>query len=142
VLDGYQRFREFPDGNKEFQDVPLPPLNTALGTGGEWSELPQMVGKAPRFKIHQFPDTIVNGRRVKVFQYRAEVEDGVCVFKAMTDFVFFTTTKLFTVPCYGEVWTDEDTNFLRISLHLELFDKWRDYESVVTYGWVKLPDES
>jgi hypothetical protein len=26
VLDGYQRFREYPDGKKELQDVPFPPL--------------------------------------------------------------------------------------------------------------------
>ncbi len=141
VLDGYQRFREYPDGKKEFQDVPLPPVN-AVGTGGEWSELPQMVGTAPRFKIHQFPDTVVNGRRIKVFQYRAEIEDGICVFKSMTDFVFFTTSKDFTVPCYGEVWTDEDTNILRISEHLELSGKWRDYQSVVTYGLLRRTDEA
>src|SRR5271157_5019384 len=29
VLDGYQRFRKYPDGKKELQDVPLPPLNNA-----------------------------------------------------------------------------------------------------------------
>ncbi len=144
VLDGYQRFREYPDGKKEFQDVPLSSINTGVGTGGEWSELPKMVGTAPRFKIHQFPDTVVNGRRIKVFQYRAEVEDGICVFKSITDFVFFTTSKDFTVPCYGEVWTDQDTNILRISGHLEMSgkDKWRDYYSVVTYGWLRRSDEA
>src|SRR6266705_6386459 len=142
VLDGYERFREYPDGKKEFQDVPLPSVNTAVATGGEWLELPQMVGTAPRFKIHQFPDTVVNGRRIKVFQYRAEVEDGICVFKSITDFVFFTTSKDFTVPCYGEVWTDEDTNILRISEHLELSGRWRDYLSVVTYGWLRRTDEA
>src|SRR6266487_5486870 len=142
VLDGYQRFREYPDGKKELQDVPLPSVNTAVAKGGEWLELPQKVGTAPRFKIHQFPDTVVNGRRIKVFQYRAEVEDGICVFKSITDFVFFTTSKDFTVPCYGEVWTDEDTNILRISEHLELSGKWRDYQSVVTYGWLRRTDEA
>ncbi len=141
VVDGYQRFREYPDGKKEFQDVPLPPISKAVGTGGEWSELPQMVGAAPRFKIHQFPDTVVNGRRMKVFQYHAEVEDGVCVFKSITDFVFFSTSKLFTVPCYGEVWTDEDTNILRMSEHYELPGKWEDYQAVVTYGRLKRADE-
>lgn len=143
VIDGYQRFREYPDGKKEFQDLPLPSLNTAVGTGGEWAELPQMVGRVPRYKIHQFPDAVVNGRRIKVFQYHAEVEDEVCNFKSMTDFVFFTTSKSFTASCYGEVWTDEDTNILRVSEHYEsLFDKWKDYQGVVTYGWLKLPDES
>jgi hypothetical protein len=45
------------------------------------------------------------------------------------------------VPCYGEVWTDEDVNILRISQHLELPGKWRDYQSVVTYGWLTRTDE-
>jgi len=142
VVDGYQRFREYPDGKKEFQDVPLPPINRAVGTGGEWSELPQMVGTKLGLKIHRAADTTVNGRRIKVFQYHAEVEDGVCVFKSITDFVFFSTSKLFTVPCYGEVWTDEDTNILRMSEHYELpDDKWKDYQGVVTYGRLKRADE-
>ena len=103
VLDGYQRFREYPDGNKEFRDVPFPPVNTLVSTGGEWSELPQMVGTALRLKIHQFPGAVVNERRVKVFQYRAEVEDGVpCTFKSVREFGFFSTEKIVTVPCYGE----------------------------------------
>ena len=102
-----------------------------------------MVGKTPRFKIHQFPDTVVNGRRIKVFQYHAEVEDGVCVFKSITDFVFFSTSKYLTAPCYGEVWTDEDSNILRVSEHYEaVIDKWKDFQGVVTYGRLKLPDES
>ena len=32
VLDGYQRFRKFPNGKKEWKDVPFPPLNTADGS--------------------------------------------------------------------------------------------------------------
>ena len=46
-----------------------------------------------------------------------------------------TLRKKANVACYGEVWTDEDTNILRISQHLELLGRWRDYTSVVTYGW-------
>ena len=143
VIDGFQRFREYPDGKKEFQDVPLPAINDAVGTGGEWAELPQMVGTTPQFKIHQFPDTFVNGRRIKVFQYHAEVEDGVCVLKSIADFLLFTTSKIFTVPCYGEVWTDEDTNILRISEHYEqLSGRWKNYQGVVTYGWLNEADET
>jgi len=72
VLDGYQRFRKYPNGKKELQDVPLPPLNTVMASGGEWSELPQMVGTELRLKIHQAADVVVNERRMKVFQYRAD----------------------------------------------------------------------
>ena len=39
VLDGHQRFRAYFDGKKELQDVPFPPLNTAMVPGGEWSKL-------------------------------------------------------------------------------------------------------
>jgi hypothetical protein len=141
VVDGYQRFRLYPDGKKELQDVPFPPLRTVMVPGGEWSELPQMVGTALRLKIHQADDTVVNKRRIKVFQYRAESEDRVCSWKSVAYFVFFTVNKIDTVPCYGEVWTDEDTNILRMSEHLELSGKWRDCQAVVTYGWLRRPDE-
>lgn len=140
VIDGYQRFREYPDG-KQLQDVPFPPVKTVVVPGGEWSELPQMVGKALRLKIHQAGNTIVNERRIKVFQYRAESEDGVCSFRSVFDFVFFAVNKTVTAPCYGEVWTDEDTNILRMSEHFELSGKWRDYQAVVTYGWLRRTDE-
>ena len=35
VLDGFQRFREYPDGKKELQDVPFPPVDTVVVPGGE-----------------------------------------------------------------------------------------------------------
>jgi len=141
VLDRYQRFREYPDGKKEFQDVPLPPLSHVVGTGGEWSELPNMVGTELGLTVHQAADVVVNDRRMKVFQYRADIEDGVCSFKSTSDFVFMEINKVFTVACYGEVWTDEDTNILRISEHYELPGKWRNYQGVVTYGWLPKKDE-
>jgi hypothetical protein len=144
VLDGFQRFRDYPDGKKELENVPFPPVNTVVVPGGEWSELPQMVGTALHLKIHQAADSVVNGRRIKVFQYRAESEDAVpCnFFKSVLDLVFFPRSRIFTVPCYGEVWTDEDFNILRISEHLELPGNWKDYESVVTYGWLQRTDEA
>ena len=142
VLDGYQRFRKYPDGKKELQDVPLPSLNTVMATGGEWSELPQMVGTEPRLRIHQAPDAVVNGRRMKVFQYRADAEDGVCWFRSIFDFEFFAIKKDVTIACYGEVWTDQETNILRMSEHFELRGKWKDYQAVVTYGWLQRTDDT
>src|SRR6266851_4151619 len=65
VIDGYQRFREYPEGKEEFQDLPLPSLNNVVGTGGEWSELPEMVGTKLALKIRQAADVVVNERRVK-----------------------------------------------------------------------------
>ncbi|SRR6266851_1202644 len=142
VLDGYQRFRKYPDGKKELQDVPFPPLNTVMVPGGEWSELPQMVGTELRLKIRQAADVVVNERRMKVFQYRADPEDGVCRWKSNFDFGFFAVNKIVTVACYGEVWTDEDTNILRMSEHYELPGKWKDYQGVVTYGWLQRTNET
>ncbi|HEY6947044.1 MAG TPA: serine protease [Candidatus Acidoferrum sp.] len=141
VLEGFQRFREYPDGKKELENVPFPPVNTVVVPGGEWSELPQMVGTALKLKIRQAPDAVVNERPIKVFQYRAESEDEVCTFKSVLELGFFSVSKIVTVPCYGEVWTDQDTNILRISQHLELPAKWRDYQSIVTYGWLRRTEE-
>jgi trypsin-like peptidase len=140
VLDGFQRFREYPEGKQESQNVPFPPVNTMVVPGGEWSELPQMVGTELKLKIHQAPDTVVNGHPVKVFQYRADAEDGVCSFKSVRDYGFFEASKIVTIPCHGEVWTDDEMNILRISQHLELAGKWKDYQSVVTYGWLQRAD--
>ncbi len=137
VIDGYQRFREYPDGKKDFQDLPLPSLHHIVGTGGEWSELPWMVGTALGLRIQQAADVFVNKRRIKVFQYQADAEDGVCRFAIISDFVFFEGSRTFTVGCYGEVWTDEDTNILRISEHYELPGRWKHYQGVVTYGWLQ-----
>jgi hypothetical protein len=140
VRDGYQRFREYPDGHKELKDVPFPPLNDSVVPGGEWSELPQMVGTVLGLRIYQAPDVIVNERRIKVFQYQAEIEDGVCTFNSSYDFGYFAVNKIATVACHGEIWTDEDTNILRISEHLELLGRWHEYQAIMTYGWLHRAD--
>jgi hypothetical protein len=142
VLDGFQRFREYPDGKRELRDVPFPPLNTAMVPGGEWSELPELVGTELRLKIHRAADAEVNGQRMKVFQYWAGTEDGVCRWKSNLDLGFFAISKIATVACYGEVWTDEDFNVLRMSEHYELPGKWKDYRAVVTYGWLRRSDDA
>lgn len=142
VLDGYQRFREYPDGTRELQDVPFPRLSTALVPGGEWSQLPEMVGSDLRLRIHQAPDAVINGKAIRVFQYRAASEDNVCKWKSSADFGLFAFNKIVSVPCYGEVWTDEDGNILRISERFELSGKWKDYQTVVTYGWLRRSEGS
>ena len=142
VLDGYQKFRKYPDGKREYSDVPLPPLNTVMATGGEWSELPEMVGTELKLKIHQAPDTVVNERRIRVFQYRADPEDGICKWNTILDFIVFAKSHVDTVGCYGEVWTDEETNILRMSEHLELTGRWKEFQSVVIYGWLRRTNEA
>jgi hypothetical protein len=57
------------------------------------------------------------------------------------DLGFFEASKTVSVPCYGEVWTDESLNILRASEHLQFSSEWKDYESVVTYSWLRRPGE-
>ena len=142
ILEGLQRFREYPEGKKELQNVPFPALNNAVVPGGEWSELPQMLGTAHQVKIRHAADAVENGIRIKVFQYRAESEDGVCLFKAIQEYLFLSHGETVAAPCYGEVWTDERFNILRVSEHLELSGKWTAYESVVTYGRLQRTGEA
>jgi hypothetical protein len=147
VIDGVQRFRRYPDGKKELEEAPDPPLNAWVLPTGEWSKLPKMVATEFRLKVRQAADVVVNEQRMKVFQYYASVEDNLCPFAPVEDFGFFTISKTVAVACYGEVWTDEDANVIRMSKHLELSDKlkayrgWEDGQVVVTYGWLKRANE-
>jgi hypothetical protein len=135
ILDGDQKFRPYPDGKKELELIPAPRLRDSVIPGVEWSELPRMVGTQYRLHINQAPSILVDGQWLKVFQFAASVEDAVCNFYYQYDFGFFRFRHTVTVPCYGEVWTDADTNILRISEHLEL-SKWEQYHVIVTYGWL------
>jgi hypothetical protein len=147
VIDGVQRFRTYPDGRIELEEALYPRLNGWVLPADEWSELPKMVGSEFRLKVHQAADLVVNEQRMKVFQYYANVEDNLCFLEPVDDFFFFTIGKTVAVACYGEVWTDEDSNIIRVSKHLELSDKlkayrgWEECHVVLTYGWVKLADE-
>lgn len=143
VIDGAQRFREYPDGNKELDQIPEPHLDGWTLGSDEWSRLPTLVGTEFRLNIHQAPDVVVNERRIKVFQYYASVEDNLCPFVPIETFGLFTIRKTVRVACYGEVWTDEDTNIVRISRHSELSDNlkayrgWEEGQVVITYGRLK-----
>ena len=117
-------------------------MNGWVNPADEWSKVPNMVGTEFRLKVHQAADLVVNEQRMKVFQYYASAEDNLCPFAPVEDFGFFTINKTVAVACYGEVWTDEDANIIRISEHLELSDKlkayrgWEDCQVVLTYGWL------
>jgi hypothetical protein len=146
-IDGVQRFRSYPDGKKESEELPLPLRNGWVLPADEWSQLPKMVGTDFRLKVHQAPDVVVNERRMKVFQYYASVEDNLCPFEPVEDFGFFTVGKPVAVACYGEVWTDENMNIIRMSERLDLSEKlkafrgWEDAHSVLTYGWLNRMNE-
>src|SRR6266568_8100105 len=147
VIDGVKRFRTYPDGKIELEEAPYPHQNGWVLPADEWATLPKMVGTEFRLKVHQAADVVVNEQRMKVFQYYASVEDNLCPFTSVEDFGFLTTSKSVAVACYGEVWTDEDTDIIRMSEHLELSDKlkayrgWEDYQAVLTYGWLKRANE-
>src|SRR5580704_17580111 len=135
LVDGSQKFREYPDGNKNMDEIPLPPLSHSIVPALEWSELPEMVGKQLHLKVHQAPDAVVNGKKLKIFQYGASVEDGACGFTYVNDHILFKSSKTVQTGCYGEVWTDEDMNIVRMSEHYELpGDRKVIYHVVVTYG--------
>jgi hypothetical protein len=147
VIDGVQRFREYPAGKKELWHVPFPALSGWVLPSDQWSRLPQMVGTELRLKVRQAADVVVGGRKMKVFQYYASLEDDLCPFAPVEDFGLFTIRKTVAVACYGEVWTDEDTNIVRMSENLELSDKrkayrgWENYQIVLTYGWLRKANE-
>jgi hypothetical protein len=140
VVDGDQKFREYPDGKKEREYASWPPLSSSVRPAAEWSELPTLVGTNRNLKIRQAGDAVVGGRKVKVFQYRADVEDAACGWMTVHDFVFFSYTRTRTLACYGEVWTDEDMNILRMSENLILGGRQKDPRIVLTYGWLKKPE--
>jgi hypothetical protein len=147
VIDGVQKFRSYPDGKKDLEDIPFPLRNGFVNPTDEWSKLPKMLGTEFRLKVHQSPDIVVNERRMKVFQYYASVEDDLCSLAPVEDFAFFAVSKKVVVACYGEVWTDEKLNLIRISERLELSEKlkafkgWEDLHVVLTYGWLSRADE-
>jgi hypothetical protein len=148
VIDGDQKFRSFRDGKEDLEEIPWLRRSAWVIPADEWSKLPKLVGTEVRLKVQQAPDVVMNERRVKVFQYYASVEDNLCPFEPIDDYGFFTFSKTVAVACYGEVWTDEDMNILRISERSDLSGKlkafrgWEDLYVIVTYGWLKRADET
>lgn len=141
VIDGNQKFRDYPDGTKEMQEIPFPaPLNTAIATGGEWAEMPDLVGNNLKLRINHVPDITVNGETFQVFQWIGQIEDGICKFKTVVDLVFASLSKVNTLECYGEVWTDNDLNLVRASENYKLLGTWKNYHGVVTFGVATIGD--
>jgi hypothetical protein len=135
VTDGYQRFRDYPDGTKEMQDAPVPAqLYPAIGTGGQWASMPDLVGNNLNLRINHAADITMNGETIQVFQWAGQIEDGICQFKTIVDLVFVSLSKVNTLDCYGEVWTDTDLNLVRASENYKLVGTWKNYHAVVTYG--------
>jgi S1-C subfamily serine protease len=143
VIDGHERFRQYPEGNRELSSLPVP-QSEGLVIGGEWAELPNLVGTKLGLKVWQANDRSENGHNIKVFLYRGATEDHVCGFRTTTDFGLFQYTSIRPLACSGEVWTDDDMNILGISEDLvpsASAATWKNLHLVVAYGWLKEPGE-
>jgi hypothetical protein len=141
VIDGAQKFRDFPDGTKLLDRAAFP-FKLSMVPGSEWSVFPQLIGTNLKLKLHKSNDIHYKGQDVRVFQYYADTEDKVCAWGFIMDYGFFVHKKVTYVSCYGEVWTDKDLNILRISTHYpNLTDGWKDFLAVMTYDWLKLPNK-
>ena len=145
VVDGQEKFRQYPDGAQELSSLPLPQSQpTALVFEAEWADLPNMVGTKLALKVEQVQDRVENGQRVKVFLYRAEIEDNVCTDREITDYGLFRKVWSGPVACNGEVWTDGDLNIIRITQNLTppaSKTSWNNLHIVVAYGWLREPGE-
>ena len=137
-IDGRQRFREYPDGKHSLESVPWPPLNHAIEPGDAWSFTPKMVAKEYDLKIRRMPDVDWKGQQLRVFQFFGAKEDGVCNFDDQDDYVFFVVHHFGTYDCYGEVWTDQDENIIRLSEGYRMPNRWQDYREEVTFTWIEV----
>lgn len=138
VLDGYQHFREYPDGKKEMDEVPWPALNHVIAPGDSWISNPKMVSKDLNLKIHRGDDIVVKGQALRVFQYLGAAEDEVCNFDDQLDAGFMTIHRIHAYSCFGEVWTDQDENIIRISENFHMLGSWVNYREIVTFGWIEI----
>jgi hypothetical protein len=142
AADGSERYRQYPDGTKLLRKIPEPPMDTNIVPGNDWSSLPRMVGTELGLHIRQAPNIVVNGQQLKVFQYWANSEDGVCEYDSITDYMLFARSKRYKHTCFGEAWTDMDTNILRMSMNYEDFDGWKNFGCMMTYGWLRRDTET
>ncbi len=141
VRGGSQKFREFPDG-KRWQDAPYIPGAPPVGVTpiDDWSTLPLYIGTQVGVEIREAPPAQIDSRGIRVFQYSGSVEDQPCRTRDVLDFGLFSFHRDSDSRPYGEVWTDQHENIVRMSLHCE--DRgwgWGNGETIVTYGWLAKP---
>lgn len=139
VRDGTQKFREYPDGKKWSSNTPWPKADvSATSPGDVWSSLPLFIGTHVGVKIHEADGTEFEGHRLRVFQYVGSDEDNPCVVVDVFDLGFISFEIPHSYTAYGEVWTDESLNVMRMSLHCEKHGR-HEWEGVVTFGWFARP---
>lgn len=131
VIDGQQVF--IGSDGRELKQLPIPPIG--MVPGSEWRDLPQMVGSDLRLPLHYVGEKQQDGVRLRVFQYTATAEDGVCGMRVKRGVL--SRTWKGAVPCHGEVWTDYDFNVLRITQDLVMPPQSGLTSSSISvlYGW-------
>jgi len=141
-IEGYQRYREYPDGKREMKSVHWPYLNVAIDPSDAWSLAPKVVAREYNLKIRRMPDVDWKGQKLRVFQFFGAKEDNVCEFDDQADYGFFVTHHIGVYDCYGEVWTDQDENIMRVSEAFQISSlPWsQDYRQEVTFTWIDIND--
>ncbi len=140
MVFGQQTFTDLATG-KEVPQLPCPKGN-GVAVGGEWSELPTMVGRNLKLKIQQVDDRNLAGwGKVKVFRYEAPMEDEVARLIFCVDYILFHTETNIAVATRGEVWTNENLEILRITQELLVPQSthWQRLRSSILYGWLESP---
>jgi hypothetical protein len=144
-IDGHLTFTKYPEGRRT--GAPHPPhgsVDPSISVGTEWSDLPGRVGTDLNLEIERGDDRTIGSHTIKVFHYYAAPEDHVCENGEIYDLLLFWLTRSVPVACGGEVWTDEDSNILRISEtlpHPTWTNNWSDIRGAFSYGWLKPPGE-
>jgi len=143
VIDGEQRFREYPDGKREREEAHIPDADPILFGSSEWSTMPLLLGTDLSLKIVEAKDVVMSDKRLKVFQYYGAAEDKACAFDRIEGYILFRRTTLYGPSCGGEVWTDEKFNILRISEAYDLPQEagWKNLRAVASYGWLETAGE-
>ncbi len=138
TFDGYQHFRQYPDGKKEMNEIPWPPLMSAIDPGGAWSYVPQLVAKKYDLRIRRAADIAWKGQALRVFQYHGAKEDRVCTFDDQLDLGFMVHHHIESYDCSGEVWTDQSENIMRVSENYFMPNSQTEMRLIVTLGWTDI----
>jgi Trypsin-like peptidase domain len=126
MFGGQLHFRRYPDGKKERDVLPWPPLTTMILPGDAWFSMPEMVAEKYDLQIRRVGDILWKGQKLRVFQYVGANEDKVC------------TLDERAYACYGEVWTDQDENIVRLSENFHMRGSWVNLRAIITFGWTEV----
>ena len=132
----------FPDPVSPSEPVANP--DGAVGApipGDSWATLPETVSTKYSLPIRFAGDKKMDGLVIKILTYQAKEEDHAC--QVRTGRGLFGRVWRGAVPCWGEVWTDEQFNILRIMQDSCPPTKYgiQRFHDAILYAWVQ-PDGS